>query len=196
MSNTRDGVTLDIQSAFLSADQTIITYAMSGLPAEMKGARFGDPECFTPVYLILSDGAKSKQPEATVDLAPNGSYINNIRFSDPFPANINQATLVFPCLEGTAQGKGPEDWQFALAFKPASEDIVVYPATLMPSQTQDRKPCAGTLEPTAQPWPNPSVPAMPAIIVDGDRQEEMVVLAVVEKPDSYWVTWAYPIKVR
>ena len=33
---------------------------------------------------------------------------------------------------------------------------------------------------------------MPAKIVDGDRQEEMVILSVVEKPESYWVTWAYP----
>jgi hypothetical protein len=36
---------------------------------------------------------------------------------------------------------------------------------------------------------------MPGMIVDGDRQEEMVVLGVVEKSDSYWVTWAYPFQI-
>ena len=33
---------------------------------------------------------------------------------------------------------------------------------------------------------------MPAMIVDGDRQEEMTLLSVVEKPDSYWITWGVP----
>ena len=33
---------------------------------------------------------------------------------------------------------------------------------------------------------------MPVMIVDGDRQEEMVLLSVVEKADIYCVTWAYP----
>jgi len=36
---------------------------------------------------------------------------------------------------------------------------------------------------------------MPAMIVDGNRQEEMVVLSVVEQPASYWITWAYPDKI-
>ena len=194
VSDTRDGITLDIQSAFLSADGTIITYAMSGLPAEMKSARFGDPECFTPSYLILSDGSKIEAAGSSSGLMPDGSYANNIRFSDPVPANFNQATLVFPCLEGTARGKGPENWQFALAFKPAPENLAVYPATLMPSQAKIENLVPATVEFAAQPQVESGTPAMPAIIVDGDRQEEMVVLAVVEKPDAYWVTWAYPGK--
>ncbi len=194
VSDTRDGVTLDIQSAFLSADQTIITYAMSALPAEMKSARFGDPECFTPAYLILSDGSKIEAAGSSGGPTPDGSYANNIRFSDPVPANFNQATLVFPCLEGTVRGKGPEDWQFALTFKPAPENLAVYPATLIPSQAQIENPVLATVEPATQPRTETGIPVMPAMIVDGDRQEEMVVLSVVEKPDSYWVTWAYPDK--
>jgi hypothetical protein len=178
VSDTRDGITLAIKSAFLSADQTIITYALSDLPAEIKHAKFGDPECNTPAYLTLPDGSKVEASGSSGGLAPDMSFVRDIRFSGPFPANFNQATLVFPCLEGTARGKGPEEWQIALAFKPAPEDIVVYPATLMPPQVKIENP----------------VPAMPAMIVDGDRQEEMVVLSVVEKPESYWVTWAYPDK--
>ena len=194
VSETRDGVTLDIKSGFLSADGTIITYAMSDLPVEIKSTRFGDPECFTPAYLILSDGSKIEAAGSSGGPTPDGSYAYSIRFSDPVPANFNLATLVFPCLEGTARGKGPEDWQFALAFKPASEGIVVHPATLMPSQTQVENLVPATVEPATQPQVESGTPAMPAMIVDGDRQEEMVVLAVIEKPDSYWVTWAFPSK--
>ena len=194
VSDTRDGVTLDIKSAFLSADGTIITYAMSDLPVEIKRARFGDPECTLPAYMTLPDGSQVEAAESSGGFTPDGSYANNIRFSDPVPATVNQATLVFPCLEGTAQGKGPVDWQFALAFKPAPEDLAVYPATVMPSQAKIENLVPATAEPAAQPQVESVTPPMPAMIVDGDRQEEMVVLAVVEKPDSYWVTWAFPSK--
>jgi len=96
VSDTREGVTLDIQSAFLSADQTIITYTMSDLPVEIKHAKFGDPECFTPAYLTLPDGSRVEASGSSSGLTPDGSYANSIRFSDPVPANFNQATLVFP----------------------------------------------------------------------------------------------------
>jgi len=194
VSDTREGVTLDIQSAFLSADQTIITYTMSDLPVEIKHAKFGDPECFTPAYLTLPDGSRVEASGSSSGNTPDGSYANNIRFNDPVPANFNQATLVFPCLEGTARGKGPEDWQFALTFKPAPENLAVYPATLMPSQAKIEDLVPATAEPAAQPQVESGTPVMPAMIVDGDRQEKMAILAVVEKPDAYWVTWAYPGK--
>ena len=194
VSDTRDGVTLDIQSAFLSADGTIITYTMSDLPTEIKHSRFGEPECNLPAYLTLPDGSRIEAAGSSSGNMPDGSYANSIRFSDPVPANFNQATLVFPCLEGTVRGKGPEDWQFTLIFKPAPENLAVYPATLIPSQAQIENPVLATVEPATQPRTETGIPVMPAMIVDGDRQEEMVVLSVVEKPDSYWVTWAYPDK--
>lgn len=191
VSDTREGVTLDIKSAFLSADGTVITYAMSDLPVEIKRARFGDPECTLPAYLTLPDGSKIEAAGSSGGITPDGSYVNNIRFNDPVPANFNQATLAFPCLEGTALGKGPEDWQFALAFKPAPEDLAIYPATLMPSQAKIEDLVPATVEPTTQPQFKSVTPAMPAMIVDGDRQEEMTIIAVVEKPDAYWVTWSF-----
>ena len=191
VSDTKDGITITIESAFLSADQTIITYAMSELPAEIKRTKFGDPECFLPAYLTLPDGSKVEAAGSNGGLTPVGSYVKNIRFSDPFPVNINQTTLVFPCLEGTAKGKGPEDWQFALAFKPVPEDLVVYPATLMPPPSEIDNVVTAA-EPPAQPETETNLSVMPAMIVNGDRQEKMVVLAVAEQPEAYWVTWAYP----
>ncbi len=196
VSDTNDGVTLTIQSAFLSADQTIFTYTMPDLPAEIKRARFGDPECFMPANLILPDGSKLEATGSSGGLAPDGSFVHEIRFSSAIPANFNEAILVFPCLEGTAQGKGPVDWQIALAFKPAPDDMVVYPATLIPPQAKVEDPVASPGYPAAQPRVESETPAMPAMIVDGDRQEDMVVLGVVEKTDAYWVTWAYPFKIN
>jgi len=189
VSDTRDGITLTVQSAFLSADQTIITYEMSDLPADIKRARFGDPECLTPPYLQFPDDARLEASEGSGWLAPDGSFDRQIRFSGPVPADYDQAALVFPCLEGTAKGKGPENWSIELAFQPVPEDLVVYPATLITPETETESSMA---ELAAQSGAN--VTDIPAMIVDGDRQEEMVVLAVVEKPEAYWVTWAYPDK--
>ena len=191
VSDTKDGITLTIKSAFLSADQTIITYTISNLPAEIKHTQFGDPECLTPAYLTLPDGSKVEASEMSGSLTLDGSFVHAIRFSGPFPANFNQADLIFPCLEGTARGKGPKDWQITLAFKPAPEDIVAYPATLMQIETS----APALPEPSVQTNAKTEVLAMPAAIVDGVRREEMVILAVVEKPESYWVTWGYPDKV-
>lgn len=194
VSDTRDGITLTIQSAFLSADQTIINYTMSDLPIEMKRARISDPECRTPAHLNLPDSSQIEATKSSGWLTQGGSFVHEIRFSGPFPTDFNNATLVFPCLEGTAQGKGPKDWQIALAFKPAPDDIVVYPVTLMPSQSKIETPAPGTREPVVKSSAEIVTSVMPAMIVDGDRQEEMTVLSTIEKPDSYWVTWAYTEK--
>jgi len=194
VSDTRDGITLTVQSAFLSADQTIITYAISDLPLEMKRTQFGDPECLTPVYLTSPDGSKIEASGINGGLAPDGSFVHEIHFSGSFPSNFNHATLIFPCLEGTALGKGPVDWPIALAFKLAPENIIVYPATLMPPQAKIENTVPSLVDASAQPEPKTEAVGMPAMIVDGDRQDEMVVLSVVEKPEAYWVTWAYPFR--
>jgi hypothetical protein len=192
VSDTRDGVTLTIQSAFLSADQTVITYTMSDLPADIQRAGFGDPECSMPAYLTLPDGSSLEAAGSSGSLAPDGSFIRDVRFSGAFPTNINQATLVFPCLEGTARDKGPEYWPFSLAFRPVSEDIVVYPATLLPPQAGNENARQATAQPNPQGEATTASAAMPQAILDGERMEGMDVLGVVEQPDAYWVTWAYP----
>ncbi|NMB88243.1 MAG: hypothetical protein GYA17_07770, partial [Chloroflexi bacterium] len=63
---------------------------------------------------------------------------------------------------------------------------------LMPPLAGVESPAATLPEPGAQPEAGNGTPAIPAGILAGDRQEEMILLAVVERPESYWVTWAYP----
>lgn len=192
--DTKDGVTLTIQSAFLSTDQTVISYTLSDLPEGIKRGKFGDPECLLPTYLVLPDGRKIESSVERGSLMPDGSFVRTIQFNAPLPEKYNGAVLVFPCLEGTARGKGPKDWQVSLAFKPASTDTVIYPATIVPSPTIPITPSPVSSSETPTSMALTETPLMPALIVDGERQEEMVLLGVVEKPDSYWVTWAFPEK--
>ncbi len=187
VSDTKEGITLTIQSAFLSTDRTIITYTLSDLPTELNPVNFGDPVCSAPDYLILANGSTVEAMGTSSSLAPDGSSVHIIHFSNSSLPPLDQATLVFPCLEGTVQGKGPMNWQIALAFEPAAEDMTVYPATILHSQAKIESPVPDTSQSEGE--------TAVAGIIDGDRQEDMTILAVVEKPEAYWVTWAYPLHV-
>lgn len=191
VSDSRDGITLSIQSAFLSADQTVISFTMTDLPDEIKRDNFGDPECNTPAHLTLPDGSKIQSSGYDISLLPDGTYEHTLGFEYPVTTNFNQAILTFPCLQGTIPGKGPEDWRFDLAFVPAPEDLTAFPVTLN-EKSDITETERSNSEVSPQPGDEEEKLTMPAMIVDGDRQEEMKVLGVVEKPDSYWVTWAYP----
>lgn len=189
VTETQDGITLTIRSAFLSADQTKVAYNMSELPAGIQRAKFSDPECMQPAYLILPDGSQIEAPLSSEGVMPDGSSVREIQFLSPIPVQFNEAILVFPCLEGSAPGKGPQNWQFSLEFKPAPKEMAFYPVTI---NTQ----APTTTEPGNKPTDEfqASAPTIPAGIVDGDRQNDMTVLSVLEKPDSYWVTWCFPME--
>jgi hypothetical protein len=193
VSRTKDGITIAIKSAFLSADQTTITYNMSELPASIKRVKFGDPECMKPASLIFPDGSQIESSGSGGRAMPDGSFLREVQFLQQIPQQFNQVILVFPCLEGTARGKGPQDWQISLKFKPAPNDIVIYPATLMPPQAKIDTPAPVVTKPENESafGSQVSTPTMPAVIVDGDHQDTMTVLSVIEKQDSYWVTWGF-----
>lgn len=188
VNDTKDGVSVTITSAFISADQTLITYEMSDLPDEIKRGKFGTPECIVPASLTFPDGSTIEASEMGGNITSDGGFEHGIRFNSSVPEGYNQAVLSFPCLEGTAREKGPQNWRFSLTFEPVEEDQVVYPAALMPSLDNIALDNNGVDLP-AEVGNTASV--LPAGIVDGDPREEMVVLAVVEKPESYWVTWAF-----
>lgn len=121
VSDTKDGITLTIETAFLSADQTIITFSISDLPLEIRPIKFSEPVCNTPAYLTLPDGSEIQSSHLWTSLQSNGTYEHLLMFNNPWDTEIKQATLVFPCLEGAVLGKGPMDWQFVLDFIPAQD---------------------------------------------------------------------------
>lgn len=188
VSDTKDDITLTIESAFLSADQTIITFSITDLPLEFRPIKFHDPVCNTPAYLTLPDGSEIQSSHLRTDLQANGTYKYLLMFNNPDNTEIKQATLVFPCLEGAVLGKGPMDWQFVLDFTPAPDDLEIFPVSIT---DQDEPEVQSPLDPDEI---NPSEENdMAAMFVDGERQEEMTLLGVADKRDSYWVTWAYPM---
>jgi len=194
ISDTREGITIEIESAVFSKDKTVIQFRMDEIPDEMRTESFGQPECMTPAYIIFPDGNKVQSSRHNLMRDSNGSFINTLQFHDLELNDFRNATLVFPCLDGTAINKGPQDWQFNLALEPTLDDINFYPLNLVKS-TEIENTKKSSTEVPAQASQETDTNPMPEMIIDGDRHEEMIVLSVVEKPDSYWVTWAFPISV-
>ena len=103
LSLTQDGITIDVVNALLTNSETKIDYRVFGLGKANFGEE-GDPTCFEPVQMILPDG--------TV-LTRDGNTFPAI------PAEVEKATLIFPCIAGTVVETTPVNWQFELTFIPA-----------------------------------------------------------------------------
>jgi hypothetical protein len=192
ISDTREGITIGIESALFSKDKTVIQFRTNEIPDEMKTESFGQPECRTPAFLIFPDGNIVHSSRHNSMRESKGTFINTLQFYDLGIKDFRNATLVLPCLNGTAINKGPQDWQFDIALEPASDDINFYPLDMVKS-TEIENTKKTPIEFPAQASQETETNPMPEMIIDGDRHEEMVVLSVVEKPDSYWVTWAFHV---
>ena len=119
VSVTRDGIIITVTSATLTGERTQIDYRIFGVPGSAYPDREDEAGCILQEYLRLADGTQLTQV--------NYGY-------QPVPANINETTLVIPCIGNTLPGKVPENWEIPLRFVPAPPDLTVMPVTeLSPS---------------------------------------------------------------
>lgn len=108
---TRDGVTITVSSALLSADKTQIEYRVFGILRSAYPDSESITGCMEHEYLRLPDGSEL------------------VRMDDfpAVPTDVNEAVLVIPCLANTLPGKAPENWELPLRFVPAPEGLTVLP---------------------------------------------------------------------
>jgi len=133
---TRDGVTITVVNALLSAEQTRIEYHTFGVPRSAYPDREDIIGCIEPEYLRLPDGTR---------LVRSGDF-------PAVPSTVNEAVLVIPCLADTLPGKAPENWELPLRFVAAPSEMTVYPVEdVAPtaSETPGSTPQAGTTTPEA-----------------------------------------------
>ena len=120
VSQTRDGITITVNEAFLTEDRTEIHYGVSGVPLSAYPRNEAPHEgCFQPEYLLLPDGRRLKMGE-------------------PVPADVNEAILMIPSIFNTLPDTVPTNWEFQLEFIPMPEDATIYPvqeSTAMPAET-------------------------------------------------------------
>ncbi|MCC7119364.1 MAG: hypothetical protein IT310_12635 [Anaerolineales bacterium] len=122
---TRDGVTVKVEEAVISADKTVIKFSMEGV------SQYANPQDLTKC-----------DDRSTGMSLPDGSHLNMIagygldgwasgyeaRYTfDPVPSGVNDATFIPPCLQGYMPNANPEDWKLALHFIPAPSQMTVMP---------------------------------------------------------------------
>lgn len=133
VSDSRDGYTLTVESAFLDDNRTVITYRATGVfprwddPGQRPEMCRGLPVLRLPDNTVLAySGGEggSSEVESTWKL-----------IFDSLPADVNQAILVIPCLPELPAGEGPQEWTFALEFEPAPLTLTVFPVIDQPTFT-------------------------------------------------------------
>jgi hypothetical protein len=143
VSVTRDGITVSVTSATLTADRTHIEYRIFGVPRAAYPDREDVVGCVQPAYLRLPDGTRL-----------DGTGIQGDMPS--VPATVKEAAFVLPCIPDTLPGAAPENWEVNLTFAPAPAGLTVLPVIdLSPSP-----------EPTAEAAGTPAIPQAAGVSFD------------------------------
>jgi len=109
---TRDGITLTVNQAVLTADKTVVLFTLEGVPGEALAHGQGEHGCNNTPYLRLPDNS-------TLEMIGGGGPLYENRFVYPaVPQEIDHLTLVMPCILGTLPDKVPEYWELTLYFVP------------------------------------------------------------------------------
>lgn len=125
VSQTRDGVTVTVTEAILSADKTIIKFSVDGIsyydhPQDLT--RCND----TSTGVSLPDGTHLKIIAGYALGGWSSGYEAHYTF-DPLPVDVNDVTFIPPCLEAYLPNAKLEDWKLTLRFIPAPPQMTIVP---------------------------------------------------------------------
>lgn len=150
----RNGSTLTVTQAVLSADKTVLIYRVENIPESALAKDFSEgetppPSCSMNDRLRLPDGTVM-QPTGGQGRGWYTGYEYRYVF-EPLPADVNDVTLLVSCLMGATPGKAPENWEVPLHFVPAPPEMTVVPVfDISPTPGS-----SGTGGETAAPLPSP-----------------------------------------
>ena len=133
---TREGVTITVTEAVLSADKTVILLNVEGVPSKA----YPNDEligCMGNANLRLADGTLLEGGHIG---AGGWTHFENRLEYGPIPANVNEAALTFDCIGFTRAGALPENWDIPLRFAPAPPDIRSRPSSNSPPPRRPTRP--------------------------------------------------------
>jgi len=143
VSQTRDGITITVEEAVLSSDKTVLVFTVENIPFD-KLSHQVDPRCYIFEELKLPDGSLLEITGGGQQ--GGGVWVSGYRHGytfEPVPADVNEATLLIPCILGTLPGALPKNWEFPLRFAPAPADMTALPVI---EYTPSPEPSGGTAE--------------------------------------------------
>jgi hypothetical protein len=157
VSVTRDGITVSVNQAVLTGTETRIDFGVSGVPLSAYPKEEVVSGCIDNPYLLLPDGTKTD-------------------ISAPIPAQVNEATLIIPCIFNTLPGTVPINWELPIRFIAAPPNLTILPVIDMTPQV--------TVTPTLN--VSPETPEAPSTtITTASPQASVSVDKIIETEDGY-----------
>ncbi len=137
VSQTRDGITITVSNVVLTSSKTVVVYTVDNIPQEKLSRDVAAPGCGSKpadrTQLKLSDGAL--QDHLGYEAGGWGTGYKSTYTFAPLSGDVNDVTLIIPCIEGSLPGTLPEQWELPLRFIPAPPDITIVPVIeVTPSQ--------------------------------------------------------------
>jgi len=134
VSITRDGITVTVEDAVLSADKTAVLLSVENIPVDKLSPDGIGSGCGILAELKLPDGSHLQMTKGSGVKDWYLGYTDRFTFL-PIPSNMNEATIIVPCIAGALPGLLPENWELPLRFVPAPPDMTVVPVIeITPSQ--------------------------------------------------------------
>ncbi len=129
---TRQGITLTVERAVLSAEKTIVVVKIEGVPMSAYPQTEAGGGCLGKADLKLPDGTLLEG--GYISGGNWGSFRSNLEYGS-VPANVKAATLQVACIGGTIAGALPANWEIPLRFAPAPPDMTVVPVVEVSTPT-------------------------------------------------------------
>lgn len=159
VSLTRDGYTLSVDNALASADETLIFYHISGIPAEAYYQGY-DSQGSCRIQLRLPNGTQLDTQGGETNYGDGASQIDGKITFPPIPADVTEITLWMPCLDSLDHNKTPTDWELPLRLVPAPPELTVVPVIEVAPTFEITPPAADVpAVATATPAPSTATPA-------------------------------------
>jgi len=175
VSQTRDGITVNVQQAILNMDQMSLTFTVENIPADkLFGLILPDSKvCQSNPELHFSNGEIVKTYSGVINPLNNG-YVSQHKFTS-IPLKVLDATLYIPCIQSAVElGILPEKWELPLHFVPAPPQVAM---TMIPMAD------APLLQSTVESISTAEItPTLPSDLTLADR---LSILEVIDTGNSY-----------
>ena len=137
VSLTRDGIKITVSDVVLTSSKSVVIYTVENIPQEKLSRDVAAPGCGSKpedhTQLKLPDG--TLQDHLGYEAGGWGTGYKSTYTFAPLAAQVNDALLLIPCIEGSLPGTLPKQWELPLRFIPAPPEMTIVPVIeVTPSQ--------------------------------------------------------------
>ncbi len=129
----QDGIRVSTVDGLVDDTHTVLTILFEGIRQEQKPTSEDVPGCWPSPILRLPAGRELE----VIGGGGGGSTWMRMELTYPaLPPDVNEATLLIPCVPEVMPGLGPENMEMPLLFEPAPEGFLALPVQPIGAPTE------------------------------------------------------------